>query len=178
MPRGTWGFATPAECASLGHPGWVSNEPEENRLFGVTNARAAGVIIMVMLVVMLVVMLEVMLVVMPVVMLVVISCSDACTKQSGRRNSKLYLDHIAPSRHCRGAGSTTHARRYHEYTPTSPTPLPLQGKRTHCGVLEFSAPEGSCYIPYWMMQNLLLEAGALLTVKNVSLPKVLKPNIF
>ena len=48
----------------------------------------------------------------------------------------------------------------------------LQGNRTHCGVLEFSAPEGSCYIPHWMMQNLLLEAGSLLTVKNVSLPKV------
>ena len=51
--------------------------------------------------------------------------------------------------------------------------IPLwQGNRTHCGVLEFSAPEGSCYIPHWMMQNLLLEAGSLLTVKNVSLPKV------
>lgn len=47
-----------------------------------------------------------------------------------------------------------------------------KGNRTHCGVLEFSAPEGSCYIPHWMMQNLLLEAGSLLTVKNVSLPKV------
>ncbi|CAM9308608.1 unnamed protein product [Phaeothamnion confervicola] len=46
-----------------------------------------------------------------------------------------------------------------------------ENKRTHCGVLEFSAPEGSCYIPYWMMQNLLLEAGSLLTVKNKSLPK-------
>lgn len=25
------------------------------------------------------------------------------------------------------------------------------GGATHCGVLEFSAPEGSCYIPFWMM---------------------------
>jgi Ubiquitin fusion degradation protein UFD1 len=48
----------------------------------------------------------------------------------------------------------------------------LQGKTTHCGVLEFSATEGSCYIPFWMMQNLLLEAGGLITIKNVSLPKV------
>jgi ubiquitin fusion degradation protein 1 len=28
------------------------------------------------------------------------------------------------------------------------------GKRTHCGVLEFSAEEGYCYMPHWMMQNL------------------------
>jgi ubiquitin fusion degradation protein 1 len=28
------------------------------------------------------------------------------------------------------------------------------GKRTHCGVLEFSAEEGFCYLPYWMMENL------------------------
>jgi ubiquitin fusion degradation protein 1 len=28
------------------------------------------------------------------------------------------------------------------------------GKRTHCGVLEFSAEEGYCYMPYWMMENL------------------------
>lgn len=44
-------------------------------------------------------------------------------------------------------------------------------KRTHCGVLEFTAPEGHCYLPFWMMQNLMLEEGGLLTVKNVSLPK-------
>lgn len=31
------------------------------------------------------------------------------------------------------------------------------GKRTHCGVLEFTAPEGHCYLPFWMMQNLMLE---------------------
>jgi ubiquitin fusion degradation protein 1 len=28
------------------------------------------------------------------------------------------------------------------------------GNKTHCGVLEFSADEGYCYMPYWMMQNL------------------------
>ena len=28
------------------------------------------------------------------------------------------------------------------------------GKRTHCGVLEFSSEEGFCYMPYWMMENL------------------------
>lgn len=30
------------------------------------------------------------------------------------------------------------------------------GKRTHCGVLEFSAEEGYCYMPFWMMENLLV----------------------
>ena len=44
-------------------------------------------------------------------------------------------------------------------------------KRTHCGVLEFSAEEGKMFIPFWMMQNLLLEEGTLVSVKNVSLPK-------
>ncbi|CAB9503786.1 Ubiquitin recognition factor in ER-associated degradation protein 1 [Seminavis robusta] len=42
---------------------------------------------------------------------------------------------------------------------------------THCGVLEFTAEEGSCYIPYWMMQNLLIQEGDVITVANVSLPK-------
>ena len=29
-------------------------------------------------------------------------------------------------------------------------------KTTHCGVLEFSADEGCCYMPFWMMENLLV----------------------
>ena len=48
---------------------------------------------------------------------------------------------------------------------------PDKGTLTHCGVLEFTAEEGSCVIPFWMMQNLLIEEGAILTVTNVSLPK-------
>lgn len=44
-------------------------------------------------------------------------------------------------------------------------------RRTHCGVLEFTAEEGCVYIPFWMMQNLLIEEGSLITVTNVSLPK-------
>jgi ubiquitin fusion degradation protein 1 len=44
-------------------------------------------------------------------------------------------------------------------------------KRTHCGVLEFTAEEGRCYMPFWMMQNLFLEEGALVKVKNVPLKK-------
>lgn len=44
-------------------------------------------------------------------------------------------------------------------------------RHTHSGVLEFTAEEGCCYIPYWMMQNLLVEEGSLITIKNISLPK-------
>lgn len=44
-------------------------------------------------------------------------------------------------------------------------------RTTHSGVLEFTAEEGCVYIPHWMMQNLLLEEGMLITVTNVSLPK-------
>jgi ubiquitin fusion degradation protein 1 len=44
-------------------------------------------------------------------------------------------------------------------------------KVTHSGVLEFTAEEGCVYIPHWMMQNLLMEEGGLITVSNVSLPK-------
>lgn len=46
-----------------------------------------------------------------------------------------------------------------------------KGTMTHCGVLEFTAEEGSCYIPFWMMQNLLIEEGSVISVTNVSLPK-------
>lgn len=42
---------------------------------------------------------------------------------------------------------------------------------THCGVMEFSAQEGYCYLPYWMMQNLLLKEGDIVKIKNLSLKK-------
>lgn len=41
---------------------------------------------------------------------------------------------------------------------------------SHAGVLEFVADEGKCYLPYWMMDNLLLEEGDILTIESVSLP--------
>lgn len=44
---------------------------------------------------------------------------------------------------------------------------------THAGVLEFVADEGRAYLPYWMMNNLLLEEGDHLTIQNVSLPVAL-----
>lgn len=46
-----------------------------------------------------------------------------------------------------------------------------EDKTTHCGVLEFTAEEGTCCIPFWMMQNLLIEEGTVITITNVSLPK-------
>lgn len=45
------------------------------------------------------------------------------------------------------------------------------GRTTHCGVLEFIADEGCAYLPHWMMQNLLLEVGDIIKLKNLSLPK-------
>ena len=43
-------------------------------------------------------------------------------------------------------------------------------RTTHCGVLEFVADEGKVYIPYWMMQNLALDQGGLITIESASLP--------
>eukprot|EP00922_Rhytidocystis_sp_ex-Travisia-forbesii_P051999 GHVS01077179.1.p1 GENE.GHVS01077179.1~~GHVS01077179.1.p1 ORF type:complete len:318 (+),score=21.08 GHVS01077179.1:569-1522(+) len=48
---------------------------------------------------------------------------------------------------------------------------PNTGRMTHSGVLEFIAEEGTCYMPYWMMQNLLLKEGDIVQVVNTSLPK-------
>jgi ubiquitin fusion degradation protein 1 len=48
---------------------------------------------------------------------------------------------------------------------------PAKGKSTHCGVLEFSAEEGKAILPFWMMQNLQVDQGDRLVVKNVSIPK-------
>lgn len=42
---------------------------------------------------------------------------------------------------------------------------------SHCGVLEFIAEEGLIYMPYWMMENLLLQEGDVVRVKNATLPK-------
>ncbi|XP_058098758.1 uncharacterized protein LOC131243415 isoform X2 [Magnolia sinica] len=42
---------------------------------------------------------------------------------------------------------------------------------SHCGVLEFIAEEGMIYMPYWMMENMLLQEGDTVRVKNATLPK-------
>lgn len=45
-----------------------------------------------------------------------------------------------------------------------------QGK-THCGVLEFSAEEGTCFIPLWIMNNLDINEGDSIYIRNISLQK-------
>lgn len=44
-------------------------------------------------------------------------------------------------------------------------------KSLHCGVLEFVAEEGQMFVPFWMMENMQLEEGDLLTVRNACLDK-------
>ena len=46
-----------------------------------------------------------------------------------------------------------------------------QQRVSHCGVLEFVAEEGMIIMPYWMMQNMRLEEGDIVHVKNAALPK-------
>eukprot|EP00915_Cephaloidophora_sp_WS-2016_P000985 GHVH01001302.1.p1 GENE.GHVH01001302.1~~GHVH01001302.1.p1 ORF type:complete len:290 (+),score=38.55 GHVH01001302.1:801-1670(+) len=41
----------------------------------------------------------------------------------------------------------------------------------HAGVQEFSAEEGTCYMPLWMMENLLLREGDIIHLENLTLPK-------
>ncbi|KAM9975272.1 hypothetical protein ACTFIW_000899 [Dictyostelium discoideum] len=48
---------------------------------------------------------------------------------------------------------------------------PISGKKSHCGVLEFIAEEGICYLPLWMMQNLQLKEGEFIDIKNATLAK-------
>uniref|UniRef100_A0A1A9Z2R9 Ubiquitin fusion degradation protein 1 homolog n=1 Tax=Glossina pallidipes TaxID=7398 RepID=A0A1A9Z2R9_GLOPL len=43
-------------------------------------------------------------------------------------------------------------------------------RQSHAGVLEFVADEGNCYLPFWMMDNLLLEEGDVINIESVSLP--------
>lgn len=43
-------------------------------------------------------------------------------------------------------------------------------RKTHCGVQEFIAEEGHANVPYWLMQNLLVEEGGMITVRNANLP--------
>ena len=48
---------------------------------------------------------------------------------------------------------------------------PQMGLKTHCGVLEFSAEEGMCHIPIWMMHNLCLNEGSEIILRNVTIQK-------
>lgn len=48
---------------------------------------------------------------------------------------------------------------------------PAASRTSHCGVLEFVAEEGMIYMPYWMMENMLLSEGDIVKVKSATLPK-------
>ena len=43
------------------------------------------------------------------------------------------------------------------------------GMKSFCGVLEFSAEEGMVHIPVWMMNNLCLEEGSEIILRNMNL---------
>uniref|UniRef100_A0A0N5ALF1 Ubiquitin fusion degradation protein 1 n=1 Tax=Syphacia muris TaxID=451379 RepID=A0A0N5ALF1_9BILA len=44
-------------------------------------------------------------------------------------------------------------------------------RATHCGVLEFLAEEGHCYLPSWMMRQLGLAEGGVVRIVYTSLPR-------
>jgi len=48
---------------------------------------------------------------------------------------------------------------------------PSFGKKSYCGVLEFSAMEGTCNIPIWMMNNLCLNDGSEIILRSMNLRK-------
>jgi len=48
---------------------------------------------------------------------------------------------------------------------------PKTQQRTHCGVLEFIAEEGTCFLPLWMMCNLGLGGGEFVRILNTTLQK-------
>ena len=45
------------------------------------------------------------------------------------------------------------------------------GTKTYCGVLEFSAEEGMCHIPTWMMNNLCAQEGEEVILRSMNLEK-------
>ena len=55
-------------------------------------------------------------------------------------------------------GSALHelARLRISYPMTFMISNPQMAKKSYCGVLEFSAEEGVCHLPVWMMDNLYL----------------------
>jgi ubiquitin fusion degradation protein 1 len=53
---------------------------------------------------------------------------------------------------------------------------PKSGIITHCGVLEFTADEGCCYVPSWVLKQLGLNEGGLINVKSVASGLIPKGN--
>lgn len=48
---------------------------------------------------------------------------------------------------------------------------PMTSKRAYVGVLEFTAEEGMCHIPIWMMDNLICGEGSEIILRSVNLKK-------
>ncbi len=48
---------------------------------------------------------------------------------------------------------------------------PEMGMKSYCGVLEFSAEENMCHIPYWMMNNLMVQEGSEVIIRSMNLRK-------
>ncbi|KAF9598659.1 hypothetical protein IFM89_029909 [Coptis chinensis] len=48
---------------------------------------------------------------------------------------------------------------------------PAAERTSHCGVMEFTADEGVVYLPNWMMENMHLQGGDIVHIKNATLPK-------
>ncbi|KAK7262479.1 hypothetical protein RJT34_30053 [Clitoria ternatea] len=48
---------------------------------------------------------------------------------------------------------------------------PFVGRVSHCGVLEFIADERKVYMPNWMMENLRVKEGDIVTLRSTSLAK-------
>lgn len=46
-----------------------------------------------------------------------------------------------------------------------------QKRRSHCGVMDFTADEGCAYLPNWMMQNIGIKEGERVNFKYASLEK-------
>jgi ubiquitin fusion degradation protein 1 len=62
-----------------------------------------------------------------------------------------------------------------QWNTEDPMIFRLQAQRservTHVGVIEFTAEEGKCYLPHWLMQNLALQEGDVVQLETASLPK-------
>ena len=63
------------------------------------------------------------------------------------------------------------ARLRISYPMTFMVSNPQMAKKSYGGVLEFSAEEGMCHLPVWMMENLFLEEGSEVILRNVTLNK-------
>ncbi|KAJ9448794.1 Ubiquitin fusion degradation protein 1-like protein [Diplonema papillatum] len=48
---------------------------------------------------------------------------------------------------------------------------PSTGKKSHCGVLEFTAHEGHVICPYWLMKHLNVGEGQEISVSDTTLPR-------